>query len=414
MATNTDKPTNSPWKTRKSAKQSQAKANVPREPQSSTGKPQTPSATNARCKLCDRRFDSFHALRMHMKTSSLHQTSSQASHPPSGAIDLASTALTTTGQGQAPGGAISSPPGHRKTTAAVGCDLCGRLFDTEKALAMHIQYSKQHSQSASAVSSGPDSRKDARDRSSRAQTNSSHISPRSIKKTPDSQHQVWCHACRRQFRTESGLQNHVQNSVEHKANVLGQLAVQSTTGIDHDTDTAAVASELNSQAPTAASNNQISSTATESSVNITLASKATTDQMINRIDSASQIRRGSTRVSQTRQSLTTTERDRVVAGQECDTSLASDQGWSEIPTPVQQTVLELLREKCHPVEHLSRNAYRVERLTPDQMDGYRKCKECGGMAILIVLFLSPLFFLLFVWTRNIQMLTIAISHEEKD
>jgi hypothetical protein len=52
--------------------------------------------------------------------------------------------------------------------------------------------------------------------------------------------------------------------------------------------------------------------------------------------------------------------------------------WSVIPQHEMNTALEILSRLCHPPEHLAKNSYRLCMYTSEDVDGYRKCRNCSG------------------------------------
>ncbi|KAL1961726.1 hypothetical protein VTN77DRAFT_1126 [Rasamsonia byssochlamydoides] len=324
--------------------------------ESKTPTPKPTPTTGVQCDLCYRRFGNSHALKMHIEMSSSHKKSSQAVLPASKEKSMARPTVTAIDQDRGTRVLISHPPKQQQTAVALfSCDLCRRSFVTEKALDMHRKHAKQHRSPVSKTNSGQDSRRNGNGPDvitstvGAASSSNVHVSSGTKQNMPDTpqQKRLWCSVCSRHFHTETGLQRHVETSIEHKAN-LGISNGRTKQGIS--TATSPLTSYI-----------QPESSVTKGS------STAEPNQMDDSIYSPSHPKQESSLHSP----------GEAAVQDPRDTAYHSVQKWSEIPGPLQGTVLKALREQCHPPEHLSRNGYHVRPLTPDEIDGYRKCKNCG-------------------------------------
>src|SRR5205809_468537 len=71
-----------------------------------------------------------------------------------------------------------------------------------------------------------------------------------------------------------------------------------------------------------------------------------------------------------------TGEEQTRAAQVSETAYAFSHCWSNIPVHDQQSILEALRKKYYPMEHLSKNGYCIRPLTAAEVDGARKCNNC--------------------------------------
>lgn len=53
--------------------------------------------------------------------------------------------------------------------------------------------------------------------------------------------------------------------------------------------------------------------------------------------------------------------------------------WSDVPGPLHEAVIASLQEVCHDLDTLARSGYKVREMTQEDMEGYAKCMNCGGV-----------------------------------
>ncbi|KAH1929329.1 hypothetical protein KXV48_002462 [Aspergillus fumigatus] len=53
--------------------------------------------------------------------------------------------------------------------------------------------------------------------------------------------------------------------------------------------------------------------------------------------------------------------------------------WSDVPGPLHEAVIACLKRVCHDVNTLARSGYKVREMTQEDVKGYAKCRNCGGL-----------------------------------
>lgn len=348
--------------------------------QSSKGKSKAPNA-ETQCDLCNKKFGNVHSLRMHVRMSSVHKTSCQSKSSASEATVPSTAAIADQNLVTTTAPVLSE---QRETASTVfQCELYKHSRKEKKDLERHKRWSTQHMTTASKTAkNGQVSRTNRETNStSLAQTPLVHIPPGTKGTSSARQQQFYCITCNRHFQTPNGFQRHVETSREHKAKLR-----QSTTSTSSNSSEQYMSVLTSPKAPD--SNLQVQ----VESMRITESSNGPAAATISSTNLVSFTAGSNTAPVQMSDPIhPPTKQDRFVisplltgeewarAAQVSNTAYPFNGCWSNVPVHDQQLILEVLREKCHPVKHLSMNGYFIRPLTAEEVDGTRKCNSCGGI-----------------------------------
>lgn len=221
-----------------------------------------------------------------------------------------------------PQGGVALPKNPKSVEKSVTSKVYNRHFENDAALKMHVQNAPLHSQRQKkpqgTVNTG---NKPAFTPSPTAPVNRRSSLPNqpavSTRETRG-QSGSFCDTCNRTFATESGLQKHSEMSKEHKAKLRDQAIYKAVAVVETGSSGSPEAVAVQGQ-------------------------QATTQSFpINLIHSAT--------------------------GE-----------WTDIPLDMRETILELMKEKCHSIDRLQMNGYVLRESTLEEMEGYSRCLDCGGM-----------------------------------
>jgi hypothetical protein len=345
--------------------------------QSSKGKSKALN-TEAHCDLCNRKFSDSNALRKHVSMSSVHKTSRQSASSTSGATAPRTAAIAN--QDQVTLTAAPILPGQPKMTHGVfRCDLCKLSLRDKKSLEKHTRWSMQHQTRVSkAASSGPVSRTNRETNSIPcAQTSLLDIRPSSGGTSAAPQQQIYCVTCNRHFQNQNGFRMHVETSKEHKAK-LQQSAWRNSSEQYMSVITLFeppdwhLRVKVESMSITETPNSPAAPTIFAPDLVWFAAESNTAPVQIYPVHPP-------TKQDGSLNSPLLTGKEQSRAAQVADTAYHFSQCWSDVPVHDQQSILDVLRKTCHPVEHLSMNGYDIRPLTAAEVDSTRKCNNCGGM-----------------------------------
>jgi hypothetical protein len=281
--------------------------------------------------------------------SSVHKSSaSEATGPP------------TTISNQTPATLATAPALSEQQEMAytvLKCDVCIYYSsnNNKEALEWHKRFSPHHGPpvSKTAISSQASNKNSRTNNTHLAQTHFLRTVP-DVKETVGTlQQKPFCSSCNRHFQTLGGFRSHVTTSKEHKAK-LGQLESRG------DSKKSPYGRRI---APTMGFADRTVFAAWLKTVPV---------QILGPIDPPT---------NQDSSSISP-----LLAGEEQGEALLAASAaypfcnrWSNVAVHGQQSILEALREKCHSIEQLSINGYFVRPLTSEEVEGTRKCNDCGGM-----------------------------------
>ncbi|KAJ9223909.1 hypothetical protein C8Q69DRAFT_453219 [Paecilomyces variotii] len=278
----------------------------------------------------------------------------------------AGSATSTTGQVQIPTvTADSSSPQQeglvadqtkRKTEKSAICRICKRRFGNKAALKMHMRNVPGHlsqqqktdtSQSSIAATAAGIMTMDISDGNRPAKAGAvneptSQRGKRAVVSTKKAinKAELHCDICKRDFSKENGLRMHIETSKEHKANLERQRSQVVTFP-------APISQPPTFHGPTFSDTFAFLERAAES-IGTTAAVVVDSDQQTDT------------------QPLSINANDGIQGG------------WSDIPKDMWETVLELMRGKCHSVDQLEKDGYILRESTPEEMEGYWRCENCSG------------------------------------
>jgi hypothetical protein len=304
--------------------------------------------------------------------SSVHKSSHQSKQSTSVAAIANQDPVTLT-----PAPILSGQP--KMIRSVFRCDLCKISLKDKKSLEKHTRWSVQHKTLVSnATMSGQVSRTNGDANSiSHTRTSLLDILPSCDVASDAPQQQLYCIVCSRQFHKQNGFRMHVETSKEHKAKL--QQLVSRKTSEQHRMVIALseppdrhLRVKVASMSITKTHNRSVAPTILAPDLaSFATSSNAAPVQMLDPVQPP----------NKQHGSLNTpllTGKDQSREAQVADAPYHFNQCWSDIPVHDQQSTLEVLLKTCHPVEHLSMNGYDIRPLTTAEVDGTRKCNNCGG------------------------------------
>lgn len=214
------------------------------------------------------------------------------------------------------------------------CRVCNRLFVSRNALGMHIMTSKEHEKRANTTIKG-----------STNDGEGTVLDKNDIPVKP-----AFCSTCNRFFVNDEALEMHIKDSSDH------QSKITTVGGIANDHQ--GTVAPLNGTLPRLSIPPQTFA--------LTAIEPATREMHL--------------------QQSTPGHSQSDESPNDGGVLLYTEEPWSRIPQHEWLETLGLLSRKCHSLEVLSRHGYRIGVYTQDEMDGLRKCLDCGGMCTDCVLY----------------------------
>lgn len=234
---------------------------------------------------------------------------------------------------------LETAPRNNIPAKSFHCSICNRTFVNGQALAMHVKHSTDHHKRNTATV------KDVANGGEKAVACRNGIHPKAA---------AHCSVCNRDFVNGEALTMHIERSKDHQK--------KNTTARPSAMDGQATAAPRNDVLP-----------------RIIIPPPPTSTLRVIEAATTGSFQEQPIHILGHSQPNGDFSEDGV--------PLQTGSPWSKIPQQEWLGTLEALSRKCHSLETLSKNGYRVRECTQAEMDELRKCRNCGGKYTSCVLFI---------------------------
>jgi hypothetical protein len=241
------------------------------------------------------------------------------------------------------------------------CLPCNKEFRTEQSLDQHVR-SQGHATRQLAIQRDIERRLASQSLTSSTTQNPLTIAqsqPSHVSQTQPQGSRTYCEPCKRSFKSEPALLQHLRDTKTHKIPVLPTARVQAVQ----------VQILRNQTVPTQTAP-RVSSTAATTAAAPPPPPQRQRQQQQARISTAN-ARASSSRTLNSRASSSRT------LNYATNNPVKPKKAWSVVPPSEHMSLWEGLLSSCHPNQDLVKNKYCLSPYTEEALIGLRKCKKCG-------------------------------------